>query len=251
MGIKIEKFIENRNKYGLCSSWAVWSNDKISDTNGKYYDKIVEHLRNIGNNDKKLLDKYELNPNVILIALNFSSDVEDIPENIFRNFHSKTKKSAKSKDDRLMDACYKHKIMKGAYITDIIKWKNENDTRALGYPDPISDNLISSIGEGKIEKQVEKLIEEINGIIDKNRELLIVAMHKYAKEILIHSKEKIINGIEIADKNKILFYSIPHFSAQLSNKCYFCKVDSGIKSISIFSKMQLKGKKRSWKQVTI
>ena len=95
------------NKYGEFASWAIWANEGIKPKS------------NIGDLDIFDLDKNPklletLNPNVIMVGLNFS---RTIAKETFVNFHDKRPQG----QDYKIRYAFRDTEFYGAYMTDIIK----------------------------------------------------------------------------------------------------------------------------------
>ena len=102
----------SKKKYGYCASWAIWADEGKTATSNmddvSFFDDDQIHTK--------------LNPNIVLLALNFSKDIKF--ENKFQNFHSGGKGSGGAYKLRLM---LKDTSFWGAYMTDIIKDLPEKD----------------------------------------------------------------------------------------------------------------------------
>ena len=71
----------SKKKYGYCASWAIWADE------GKTPKSNMDDVSFFEDNQIHT----KLNPNIILLALNFSKDIKF--ENNFQNFHSGGKDS--------------------------------------------------------------------------------------------------------------------------------------------------------------
>lgn len=110
-----EHYILIRDKYGEFASWAVWANEDIKPKS------------NIGNMDIFDLDKNPtlletLNPNIIMVGLNFSRAFEN---EAFVNFHDKRPQG----QDYKIRYAFRGTEFYGAYMTDIIKNLEEKISR--------------------------------------------------------------------------------------------------------------------------
>ena len=107
--MKKEAYELVKKKYGYCASWAIWADEgktpKSNMDDVSFFDDDQIHTK--------------LNPDIILLALNFSKDIKF--ENNFQNFHGKGGGAYKL---RLM---LKGTSFLGAYMTDIIKDLPEKD----------------------------------------------------------------------------------------------------------------------------
>lgn len=161
-----------KNKYGSFSSWAIWNYNDIEDIN------IID------------LNKSLLHNNYVLIGLNISKATT-----IWGNFHKKG-----SHDRKLMYAFNSFTIIKGAYMTDLIKYAEVN-----------SKNIVEKIKnkEIDIDKSVTEFVTEL-------RELEISSKTKFiifgdsAREIYNRYYEKHFS------ENKVYFFK--HYSARGTDK---------------------------------
>jgi len=112
--IKKEAYELSKKKYGYCASWAIWADE------GKTPKSNMDDVSFFEDNQIHT----KLNPNIILLALNFSKDIKF--ENNFQNFHSGRENSGGAYKLRLM---LKDTSFWGAYMTDIIKNLPEKDAR--------------------------------------------------------------------------------------------------------------------------
>lgn len=141
-----EHFDDIANKYGPFASWAVWTNE-----NGNPKSNIGDLSVFDLDLNPKLFDM--LNPNVVMVGLNFSRPVEKIN---FVNFH----------DNRPQGQDYKIRYafcdteFYGAYMTDIIK----------DFKEKISGNVLAYLKANKeFERQNIKLFEqEVADLKSKN-----------------------------------------------------------------------------------
>jgi hypothetical protein len=105
--ISKEHYLEITNKFGEFASWAVWA-DEGSKPKSNIGDMSIFDL----NNNPGLLEI--LNPNVVMVALNFSRSVNKTP---FINFHD----SRPQGQDYKIRYAFRGTEFYGAYMTDIIK----------------------------------------------------------------------------------------------------------------------------------
>ena len=123
-----EKFDFVKKKYGPVASWAIWAHeDKEPKSNMGDLTVLDPEI------NKNLLS--ELNPNVVLVALNFSENVDHKP---FENFHA----GGKFQDYKTRYALRGSPAW-GGYMTDIIK----------DYPEKESDRLVEYL---KTDKSIEQ-----------------------------------------------------------------------------------------------
>ena len=105
--IERDHYFEIEQKYGEFASWAVWMNEDIK-PKSNIGDMSIFDL----SSNPKLLDT--LNPNVIMVGLNFSRTIEKKP---FVNFHDKRPQG----QDYKIRYAFRDTEFYGAYMTDIIK----------------------------------------------------------------------------------------------------------------------------------
>ena len=136
--LSIETFNYLKQKHGNHSSWAVWEEE----TNGPKSN--MDDLSIFQN--EKILEF--LNPKIILVALNFSVDVEMKP---LQNFHGKNGEVYK------LRYALKHTPLWGAYMTDIIE----------GHVDPNAKSMMQYLEDNpyvviKNIKRFENEIKDLN-----------------------------------------------------------------------------------------
>ena len=101
----INKYNFIKNEYGLHASWAVWAEEA---------DKPKSNMGDLSVfDDENILQ--ELNPNIVLVALNFS--FSGVVKQPFSNFHSSNPRA----QDYKTRYAVKDTRFWGAYMTDIIK----------------------------------------------------------------------------------------------------------------------------------
>ena len=123
-----EKFDSIKEKYGRVASWAIWAHEDEEPKSNMGDLTVLDPEIN-----KNLLS--ELNPNVVLVGLNFSEDVNHKP---FENFHAGGKFTDFKTRYALRDSPYW-----GGYMTDIMK----------DYPEKESDKIAEYL---KIDKALEQ-----------------------------------------------------------------------------------------------
>ena len=170
-----EKFGFIKKKYGRVASWAIWAHeDKEPKSNMGDLTVLDPEI------NKNLLS--ELNPNVVLVALNFSEDVNHKP---FENFHAGGKFQDYKTRYALRDSPYW-----GGYMTDIIKNQPEKNSDELvkylkTHPDEVQSNVESFRQELRdIGAEKPKLVafgRAVHDILKKNLpEFEIVKIPHYA-----------------------------------------------------------------------
>jgi len=128
-----EKFYSVKEKYGRVASWAIWAHEDEEPKSNMGDLTVLDPEIN-----KNLLS--ELNPNVVLVALNFSENVDHKP---FENFHAGGKFQDYKTRYAIRDSPYW-----GGYMTDIIKNRPEKKSKELvkyleTHPDEVQSNVES------------------------------------------------------------------------------------------------------------
>ena len=129
-----EKFDSIKEKYGRVASWAIWAHEDEEPKSNMGDLTVLDPEIN-----KNLLS--ELNPNVVLVALNFSRDVD---HKDFENFHSGSSIATDYKTRHAIRGSPYH----GGYMTDIIKNHPEKKSGELvkylkTHPDEVQSNVES------------------------------------------------------------------------------------------------------------
>ena len=170
-----------KDKYGWCSSWAIW---KKRDTNKKekYGMDDISFFDNINTN--------LLNPNIILVGLNISKKLTDEP---FSNFHPKHNTAHDYKTRYALEET----LYWGSYMTDIIK----------DYEDVVSNNVMKYLRDNpEFEKEnIDKFKQEIIDIGSVNPILIAFGNSSY----------KILNKY-FKDTYKI--FKVSHYSSNITKE---------------------------------
>lgn len=184
-----EHYLKIAEKYGEFASWAVWVNEDIKPKSNIGDMSIFDLEKN-----PKLLET--LNPNVIMVGLNFSRITE---KEIFRNFHDKRPQG----QDYKIRYAFQGTEFYGAYMTDIIK----------DFEEKVSGNVLSYLKKNKeFELKNVKYFEQ--EIVDlKCIEPLIIAFGNITYDLL-----KKHFG-EIYKIKKVM-----HYSHQISKENYRASV---------------------------
>ena len=128
----INKYNFIKNEYGLHASWAVWAEEA---------DKPKSNMGDLSVfDDENILQ--ELNPNIVLVALNFS--FSGVVQQPFSNFHSSNPRA----QDYKTRYAVKNTPFWGAYMTDIIKdFPEKESNNVMTYlkdnPSIVADNIFS------------------------------------------------------------------------------------------------------------
>ena len=101
--MKLNKFKEIRKKYGYHASFAVWQD---------VANKSKSNMEDLSIFEKKEVIEL-LNPDIVLVGLNFSIDIQLEP---LENFHGQNGEVYK------LRYALKDTILWGAYMTDLIKY---------------------------------------------------------------------------------------------------------------------------------
>lgn len=188
-------YLEIAKKYGEFASWAVWVNEDL---------KPKSNIGDLSIFDLELNPKLLeiINPNVIMVGLNFSRTMKG---EVFANFHDKR---PQGQDYKIRNAFRDTKFY-GAYMTDIIK----------DFEEKISSNVLSYLKENKeFELQNVRLFEqEIKDL--KCIDPLIIAFGNITYDLL--------------QKHFGEFYRIKkvmHFSHQISKEKYKEVVERSLQS---------------------
>lgn len=131
-----QEYKKIKEKYGFCSSWAIWDENEESNTS------VID-------------DNFsQLNSNHIFVALNISGPLAKKP---WLNFHG-------GKHDRKIKYACNDTILRGSYITDLFKEIEESK----------SGNLKKSLTEEVIKKNVDYFFQEMKDVgINLNSKFII------------------------------------------------------------------------------
>ena len=189
-----EKFDFIKDKYGLVASWAIWAHE-VETPKSNMGDLTVLNPEI----NKNLLS--ELNPNVMMVALNFSKNVK---HEQWGNFHSNRPRATDYKTRYAL----RDSILWGAYMTDIIK----------DYPEKESGKMVEFLKSNKAfeEKNAEFFRQELRDIGSKDP--LLVAFGNAVFDILKRN---------FTDEFKII--KIPHYAHYISKEKYREQVKNAIK----------------------
>ena len=152
-----ERFESNRAKYGQCSSWAVWNQGACEYLRfepdaeaapGFFLNTSVRKLNAICS--QRDLDGlgWRLNPNVVLVALNFAErDERTKAATAGIDYHAFHEETSLTSDQRLRDACCGTGLW-GGYLTDLVKFDGDELTpfRSSKADPIIHDSVIRHFG---------------------------------------------------------------------------------------------------------
>lgn len=179
-----EKFDFLKEKYGKHASWAIWAEAGERPKSNMGDMSVLDP-----NLHKDLLSK--LNPEIILVALNFAEDIDHEP---WENFH----KYRPQATDYKTRYAVKDTPLWGAYMTDILKDYPEKDSQKVNshlkkHPELEQENIT----------RFRKEIEDIGSI-----KPLLIAFGNIVYEIL----ERNMSDFKIA--------KIPHYAHYMSKEKY-------------------------------
>ena len=173
-----------KQKYGGHSSWAVWEEQT---------DKPKSNMEDLSIfENEEILET--LNPEIILVALNFSVDKEI---KTWENFHGKNGEVYK------LRYALKNTPLWGAYMTDII----------VGHVDPSANSMMRYLKD-----HPDLVIENIKRFENEINNLNVVNPILYA---LGNDVFEILNN-NLSDKYTIK--QIPHYASRISKEIYKDKV---------------------------
>lgn len=183
--IEKEHYLEIAKKYGDFASWAIWA------------DEGEKPKSNIG--DIRILDLdynpnilRQLNPDVIMVGLNFSRKFE---KERFVNFHDKRPQA----QDYKIRYAFKNTKYYGAYMTDIIK----------DFEEVISGEVVSYL-------KMNRGFEEQNAVFFK-QELIDL---KTNNPLIIAFGNHTYNLLDKHFKNKYRIIKVLHYSMHISKEDY-------------------------------
>ena len=231
----INKYNFIKNKHGIHASWAVWAEEANTPKSNMGDLSVFD--------DENILQ--ELNPNIVLVALNFSVAVADDWEP-FQNFHGKGGGAYKIR------YAVKGTPFWGAYMTDIIKdFPEKESNNVMTYlkdnPSIVADNIISFEQElediGSIDPLLICFGTDSFNILNKNLgekyniQKVTHYSHFESKEIF---RDKVLKIIEetvnptLAPKDKVKRKStFTRVSIDASEKISKLSKDSGLTSVEI------------------
>ena len=208
-------FDSNRKHYGLCASWAVWKIGACermryapdSDKAPKLFlNRAVETLNSISSQTRLDESEWQLNPQVVLVALNFADRDEAVQEATnsvaFHAFHEETSTTS---DHRLRDVCCGTPLW-GGYITDLVKIVD-------GQVQPLRNSNASDVM--KLLKSDRFRHEQVAGFVEELKQLnvsspTIIAMGNDVHRVL--SRPEVAQQLhsELGPETKVL--KITHYS---------------------------------------
>lgn len=194
--IEIDRYNKLKKEYGNTSSWTIWREAGATPKSNTGDITIFED-KNICN---KLNDKY------VFVGLNPSSTHGKQEEKPWKNFHS----DYKYQHDFKLRYALKDTPFWGSYITDIIKYHPELDSKK------VQNDLDNN--PKIIEENINRFKHELNLLTDKKPVLIAIGNNSY----------NILND-NLADEYSI--YKILHYSYRISKENYRKKVLSVLENI--------------------
>jgi hypothetical protein len=168
-----EHYLEISEKYGEFASWAVWA-DEDKKPKSNIGDLNIFDL----NSNPSLLQL--LNPNIIMVGLNFS---RTIYKDVFINFHDKRPQG----QDYKIRYAFRNTPFYGAYMTDIIK----------DFEEKVSGNVLSYLNKNR-EFEIENIKFFKQEMIDlKCENPLIIAFGNIVFELLKKHFGETLNIIKV------------------------------------------------------
>jgi hypothetical protein len=179
-----EKFDFIKKKYGHLASWAIWAEQGDTPKSNMGDLSVLDP-----NVDKNLLSK--LNPNIVLVALNFAADIKHEPWEVFhkyRRYGTDFKTRYALRDTPLW----------GAYMTDVLK----------NYPEVNSQKVLSHIKKHpELEYQnITSFRQELEDIGSTNPRLIAFG--------------NIVNDILKRNLPEFEIIKIPHYAHQMNKETY-------------------------------
>ena len=155
--MRLETFLEIKNKYGDCGSWAMWREVDETPKSNIGDLTILDHTLN-----KNLLT--QLKPEFVFVGLNFST-IENIAP--FSNFHSP---SSKAQDYKIRFALKDTKFW-GSYMTDIIK----------NFPEKQSNKMMETLNKNRdLEiKNINIFLQELETLNVINKQIIAFGGDSY------------------------------------------------------------------------
>jgi hypothetical protein len=189
------KYFDIARKNGHFASWAIWS-DAGKNPKSNIGDVSIFDLKK----NPEIINY--LNPNIIMVGLNISREIETI----FGNFHD----SRPQAQDYKLRSAFKNTRFYGAYMTDIIK----------DFKQVISGKVISFLKTNK-DFEVQNIIKFKQELIDLDvKNPLILAFGNDTFDILKRNLS--------CEYNKIV--KLPHYSNYINEKDYKRKVEEELKN---------------------
>ena len=210
-----ERFESNRSKYGQCSSWAVWNQGACEYLRfepdaeaapGFFLNTSVRKLNAICS--QRDLDGlgWRLNPNVVLVALNFAErDERTKAATAGIHYHAFHEETSLTSDQRLRDACCGTGLW-GGYLTDLVKFDGDELTP---FRSSKADPIIRRLRDPAFRQmQVSGLIKELEAL--GSRSPVVVALGNEVFSALNQTSSKQAISETLGGDTKIL--KVTHYS---------------------------------------
>lgn len=196
--ISKDHYLEIAHKYGYFASWAIWADegDRPKSNMGDIRIFDLDHNPDI---------LKQVNPDVVMVGLNFSRPVDKVK---FINFHD----SRPQAQDYKIRYAFKDTRYWGAYMTDIIK----------DFEQKISGKVASFLKKNRdFEEQNVALFQQ--EMLDlKSDNPLIIAFGNQSYKIL---------NKHFRDKYQII--KVPHYSMYISKETYKIEVEKVITDLNL------------------
>ena len=150
-------FLEIRQRYGDLSSWALWSESDIGNTDilsPSNFEAIKSNLK----------------PEIVLVGLNVSADISPCS---FANFHEAEGRS-KTNLERLPSALRGTPAW-GAYMTDIIKYKDKCKEKFINSDSKAVDDILKEDDE-LVRFNLKIFHKELNALNVENTVLIAIGV---------------------------------------------------------------------------
>lgn len=222
-------FAHNRATYGQCSSWAVWRQGAAEHIRFQsaptpapdfWLNTAVRDLAAVSSQEDLEALKWRLNPNVVIVALNFAERDAATKEATkalpYHVFHEETTYTS---DHRLRDACC-GTLLWGGYLTDLVKFagttlKPLRDSNAAAVQKQLANTEF-------LEHQVRGLCTELQELGSQDPVIVALGNAVYAALTKACSTE-ILRG-ELGQATRIV--KLTHYSraAGIAHSDYVAKV---------------------------
>lgn len=242
--INHEIYKQIKEKYGACSSWALWNFSEDAnhsyDLNCKGYklNTIVKTLNEDLRDEE--INELGLHNDVVLVALNFGQRDESkspifqginnlLKDLNFFNFHEELDIYKYSGDSR-QKLAYRNTPLWGSYMTDLIKYNISGVLEPFADSNSNSDNLKTLTKDNDFMNiQVQGLVDELKLLGSNNPVIFALGTRVY--ELLNKNAVKETIKDQIGKESQII--KIDHYSRSntISDEDYIKRVHRAIESI--------------------
>lgn len=196
--MKYEVFQQVREAYGTCASWAVWDQGACERLRYQpdprvpsfFLNRAVKRLNAV--NSQADLDGlgWELDPHVVLVALNFAERTGEVRDVVSRlNFHAFHEETTVTSDQRLRDACCGTPLW-GGYITDLVKMHR-------GVVQPVRNSSAAEVA--RLLRSSEFRRDQINGLV---AELQLLGCSDPLIVSLGNDVHRVLSSLSVTDRLK-------------------------------------------------